>query len=395
MEAKTNPDYRPAVPAVPAGGTPAWEGLGARETRERLLNVGECLLYLDSLSVLEPSGRDAAVVGVSESMVDAFFRVDGFVPSREGADEEMLVAGQGTYNLGGGANVIRGVSLYARRVRMVTRTGQLPPFIGEVDTLLESLPPNVEVARVADPNSQNAVKMRFVDGEGSVTNAVNFRPVELGAEQTALLIEETSSAIDELLEEDGDCAVVVSDYGRGQLTETASVALSALLRNSTVATVLLDPRPKPDELGKFNVHGATLTPNRQEAELMAGGLIEAGNLDSAHAAADSILANYPDIRGVVVTLDQDGALAVDRSGAVAHSPAVIKGVDVRNPSGAGDIVVAVNALLPQERFGNQAVLDTAVWLSGVSATETNTSTLSPALVGSVRDIIDKSLSRAA
>lgn len=393
MEAKTNPDHRPAANTVPMSGNPAWEGLGVREARERLLNVGECLLYLDSLSVLAPSERDAAIVGVSESMVDVFFQIDGLSPGREGASEEILVAGQGTYNLGGGANVIRGASLYARRVRMVTRTGELPPFTDEVDTLLRDLPPNVEVARVTDPNSQNAVKMRFLDSEGLVTNVVNFRPDELGAEQAAMLIEKTSAAIDDLLEEGGDCALVVSDYGRGQLTETAAVALGALLRNSMVATVLLDPRPKPDDLSKFNIHGATLTPNRQEAELMAGGLIEAGNLDSANAAAEAILGNYPDVRGVIVTLDQDGALAVDRSGAVAHSPAVIKDFEVRNPSGAGDIVVAVNALLPRERFGTQAVLDTAVWLSGVSATEDNTSTLSPPLIEAVRGNIDKSLGR--
>jgi len=375
------------------GGSPTWRELGAGDTRERLLNVGECLVYFDSLSGMEPGGRDAAIVGVSESMVDAFFPVESFVPGREGAEREMLVREQGTYNLGGGANVIRGASLYARRITMITRTGQLAPLTDEVDTLLGLLPDNVQVVPIVDPHSQNAIKIRFIDEEGGVMAAVNFKPTELGQDEAARLVGETSAAIEEFIEEEGECTLVVSDYGRGQLTESASEALSIVLKDALAARVLLDPRPDPQSLDKFNVYGATLTPNRQEAELLAGGLIEPGNLDSAHAAADSILDNYPDTHGVILTLDCDGALHVTRDGTAVHSPPVIRDHEVMNPSGAGDIVIAVHALLARGRFDAQTALDAAVWLAGISATKKNTSTLLPGLVSDTQAAINHLLDK--
>lgn len=388
MAVETGIGHRQPVDTLPLSDGSAWGGLGAGEIRERLFNIGECLMYFDQLSGMPASERDASIVGVSESMVDAFFTVDAVVPGREGADQELLVSGQGTYNLGGGANVIRGASLFARRVKMITRTGQLPPLTAEVNSLLEDLPTNVQVARIIDPNSQNAIKIRFLDDEGIVTGAVNFKPAELDDEGAVRLAGETADAIDEFLEDEGECTLVVSDYGRGQLTGPASSALSTVFRNSLVGSVFLDPRPNPEALDKFNVYGAILTPNRGEAQLLAGGEIREGKLDSAHGAAESILGNYPDVRGVIVTLDSDGAISVDRDGTVAHSPAVIKDSDVINPSGAGDIVIAVNALLSRSGFDTQTALDAAVWLAGISAKEKNTSTLSPELVGATQTAVN-------
>ncbi len=380
-ESEPEPDPIQRADLVPMRDMPIWDGLGRREMRERLLNVGESLVYFNSLSDMVPAERDATIIGVSESMVDAFYPIETHVSGREGADEEMLVTEQGTYNLGGGANVIRGASLYARRIKMITRTGQLPPLTDEINELLQGLPSNVEVARIIDPNSQNAIKIRFLDDDDIVMAAVNFKPTELGSKETDALVDEASKSIDQFLQEEGKCTLIVSDYGRGQLTESVASALSLALKNSNVPRVFLDPRPDPNSLHKFNIYGAILTPNRQEAQLLAGDqVIHDGKLDSAHAAAEDILGNYPDVKGVIVTLDCDGALSVDRDGTVAHTPAVIKDTEVINPSGAGDIVIAVNALLPRDRFGAQVVLDTAVWLAGVSAKEKNTSTLSPQLV---------------
>ncbi len=122
-------------------------------------------------------------------------------------------------------------------------------------------------------------------------------------------------------------AVLVSDYGRGLVTDESLRA--ALSRAAARIPVVWDPHPAgPPPVPNTT----TVTPNFSEATTLAG--IEAGetSIPTAHAAATELLDLWS-VASVIVTLGSRGALILDAAGA-RFSPAT-KSV-TGDECGAGD-----------------------------------------------------------
>jgi D-beta-D-heptose 7-phosphate kinase / D-beta-D-heptose 1-phosphate adenosyltransferase len=140
-------------------------------------------------------------------------------------------------------------------------------------------------------------------------------------------------AFDELLEEAD--LVCIEDYGKGVCTEALCQHVIKRAR-AAGKEVLVDPAAGVD----YQIYrGATaLTPNRTEAELATGRQIDEDvTVDHNETLAAELRARL-DLEALVLTLDRDGALLLERDGQPLHVPTMAR--QVYDVTGAGDMVLA-------------------------------------------------------
>ena len=131
--------------------------------------------------------------------------------------------------------------------------------------------------------------------------------------------------------------VVVSDYAKGALTRSATVALIERARRLGVP-VLVDP--KGSAPAKY-AGASVLTPNRQEVVRLAGlDADEADDPDVIRAASRKLLADL-ECDAVLVTHGAEGMTLFEQD-EVTTIPAVVR--EAYDSTGAGDTVAAVLAL---------------------------------------------------
>jgi len=124
-------------------------------------------------------------------------------------------------------------------------------------------------------------------------------------------------------------AVILSDYGKGVLTEELCQDIITLARNNAVR-VLVDP--KGSDFSKYR--GATLlTPNKKEAQLATG--IEIVNEESLKDALLKLKSEC-DLEISLITLSEDGIAIYEEK--LKRFPTVAK--EVFDVTGAGDTVIA-------------------------------------------------------
>ena len=126
-------------------------------------------------------------------------------------------------------------------------------------------------------------------------------------------------------------AVCIEDYGKGVCSHTLCQAVIAAAKSSGVP-VLVDPANR-DDYGRYA--GATvMTPNRTEAE-RACQTLDCGTDPAAMATA---LLESCELDAIVITLDRQGALLLERGGTPEVIPTCQR--DVYDVTGAGDMVLA-------------------------------------------------------
>lgn len=124
--------------------------------------------------------------------------------------------------------------------------------------------------------------------------------------------------------------VAIEDYNKGLCTEEVCQGVIASARKHAVP-VLIDPAAISD-FTKYAGCNA-ITPNRTEAE-RATGL----NVDSGARSLAEKLQNDLNCEAVVLTLDKDGALLLERNSCPLEIPTVAR--EVYDVTGAGDMVLA-------------------------------------------------------
>ena len=268
--------------------------------------------------------RAACVQCIGDIMLDRF--VDGAVEriSPE-APIPVIRVGHESAMLGGAGNVARNIAaLGARAV--------LHGVIGDDEAgreLARLAAADAEAHLITEGARPTTVKTRFMAGAQQLLRA--------DRETTAPIAAATASALLRGIEDAATrCqAVVLSDYGKGVLTEDLWKAIVAAARERGVP-VLVDPRR-----GSFQRYrgASVLTPNRAELEAAAG---RACVDDRDIAAAARALLDACEVEAVVVTRGERGLSVVTRDGALAHLPAARRR-EVYDVSGAGDTVIAVLA----------------------------------------------------
>jgi D-beta-D-heptose 7-phosphate kinase / D-beta-D-heptose 1-phosphate adenosyltransferase len=232
--------------------------------------------------------------------------------------------------------------------------------------------PGITPVLVTVAGRVTTVKTRFV------ATLHNTHMLRADSEETAPVRSETEDAVVAAVTGRlaGAHAVILSDYGKGVLTQRVIAAIIAAARRAGTP-VIVDP--KGHDYGRYR--GATVvTPNVGELALALGRPVE--NSDEALKAGAAALIAAIDCDNVLVTRGERGMLVAARGGALASFEATARRViDV---SGAGDTVVASFALAFVTGAGVENAARLANAAAGVAVSKKGTSQVS---VDELRDIL--------
>lgn len=227
--------------------------------------------------------------------------------------------------LGGAGNVVRNLAALGARAVFFAVIGD-DEAGRDVDSLLRA-EPGVELHLHTEAGRETAIKTRFVAGTQQLLRADHetVRPVS-AASETALL-----AGLEHAIPQ--AAVVVLSDYGKGVLTERVLAEIIARAR-AAKRPIVVDP--KAADYACYR--GADLvTPNR--AELAQATSMPASDDHEVAAAARALIARC-DFGAVLATRGREGMSLVTRQEAL-HIPAEAR--EVFDVSGAGDTVAATVA----------------------------------------------------
>ncbi len=264
------------------------------------------------------------VLAIGDVMLDRFVsgRVDRISPE---APIPVLKIERETAMAGGVGNVVANVRALGGRAQIVAlvgadaEAGQLARLLGNAG----------DGGLVVDPARPTAVKTRFIAGGQQLLRADFEASPPAPAAVEDRLIQEIDARI-------GDAAaIVLSDYGKGVLTERVlSSVLAAAAQRGT--PVIVDP--KGADYGRYR-GASVVTPNLKELAEAAGPFAP-GDAGVA-AAAQRVLARSG-IAAMVATRGGEGLSVIAPGLPAAHIRAQAR--EVFDVSGAGDTVVATLSL---------------------------------------------------
>ncbi|MFO7610212.1 MAG: D-glycero-beta-D-manno-heptose-7-phosphate kinase [Candidatus Krumholzibacteriia bacterium] len=297
------------------------------------------------------AGRRLAVVG--DSMVDRFLwgRVDRISPE---APVPVVRLERETLKLGGAANVAANIRALGAQVVLYALCGR-DEAAGQLRGLLAER--GIEDAGLVEADARpTTVKTRIIAHNQQVVRADREDDSPADAELVARLLEAFAAggAFD---------AVVISDYGKGLLTDGALAALIARGRELGVPVVV---DPKRGDYSQYR--GATsLTPNQKEAEQACALVIRT---PESLRQVGRILLERTAAEAVLITRGEHGMALYERDGAEHHLPT--EATTVFDVTGAGDTVIAAytTALAAGAGFADAAFLSNHA--AGVAVRELGT-----------------------
>ena len=268
--------------------------------------------------------RKARVLCVGDVMLDHFHygSVERISPE---APIPVLRVERETTMLGGAGNVVRNLVALGAEARFVTVVGDDDAGRTVATQIKDQGVPDhplVEIGR------RTSTKTRYIAGVQQVLRADRETTAPIRDDAKAELLAAASSAIK-------NCQVlVISDYGKGVLSNDALKALIGTARKAK-KTVVVDPKG----MDFACYRGAdVLTPNRRE--LANAAAMPTSTDDEVIAAAQHLIKEHG-FGAVITTRSADGMTVVTDKGTVTHLPAEAR--EVFDVSGAGDTVVAAVA----------------------------------------------------
>jgi len=298
--------------------------------------------------------RRLAVIG--DSMLDRFLwgRVDRISPE---APVPVVRLESETTKLGGAANVAANIGALGAQAVLFGLCGrdeaadQLKNLLGE-----RGIDPAGLIETDARPTT---IKTRILAHNQQVvrTDREDDRPVDME------IIEMLVSRLAGLGPFDG---FIISDYGKGLLTDEALAAFIAAGRTMGVPVVI---DPKKGDFSQYR--GATsLTPNQKEAEQACA--MNITDESSLRAAGEKLLSRTQ-AEAVLITRGEHGMALFEDKGVEHHLPT--EATTVYDVTGAGDTVIAVYtaALSAGAAFAEAA--DLANHAAGLAVRELGTATV--------------------
>ena len=280
-----------------------------------------------SIDTILNTTADRHIVVVGDVMLDKF--IGGKVNRISPEAPIPVLSMQSEISMAGGAgNVIRNVSSLGAQSTLIGVTGQ----DNERDILLSHLKPLPKATVHLHPcgDRPTAVKTRYtadnqqilrVDNENTIAITTDVEKTLLSAYKNAMNTENTS-------------AVIISDYGKGVLTDTFIRAIISGAQDKNIP-VLVDP--KGNDYSKYK--GATLlTPNRNELHHATQMPVRS---DEQIVQACNHLMKTAGVEGILATRSEQGMSWVTPN-ITFHKPTTA--VDITDVSGAGDTVIAAIAI---------------------------------------------------
>jgi D-beta-D-heptose 7-phosphate kinase/D-beta-D-heptose 1-phosphate adenosyltransferase len=266
------------------------------------------------------------ILVVGDLMVDEYLWGDVERISPE-APVQVVTIKEEDYSLGGSGNVVNNIVALGAKVSVVGvigtgRNGQL--LLDKLNEL------GVDITGIfQDSNRPTTRKTRII--------ASNQHVLRIDRETKESISEPTFEVIAKYLEDkipDVD-VVLISDYGKGLITEALIARLVAAAQKHKKITIA---DPKGLDFSKYS--GISLiTPNKKEAALASG--IEVEDEKTLKEAGDKIFQRVG-IDKLLITCGKDGMVLFDRNKAPYKIKAEAR--QVYDVSGAGDTVLAVLGL---------------------------------------------------
>jgi D-beta-D-heptose 7-phosphate kinase/D-beta-D-heptose 1-phosphate adenosyltransferase len=269
---------------------------------------------------------NCTILVVGDLMIDEYVwgDVDRISPE---APVQVVSVTREDYTLGGAGNVVNNLIALGTRVQSVGVIGDDANGNLLMSKLSELGADTTGI--IKESQRPTTIKTRII--------AANQHVLRIDRETRRKVSSTSFEKLGSLLEEmiPGADVVLISDYGKGLLTQSFLETLLSTARRHNKITVV---DPKGTDYSRYK--GATLiTPNTKEASLASG--IAITGKESLHRAGAEILATSG-VEKVLITLGKDGMVLFDQK----RKPYKIS-ADARqvfDVSGAGDTVVAVIGL---------------------------------------------------
>ncbi|MEO5339211.1 MAG: bifunctional D-glycero-beta-D-manno-heptose-7-phosphate kinase/D-glycero-beta-D-manno-heptose 1-phosphate adenylyltransferase HldE [Magnetococcus sp. MYC-9] len=294
-------------------------------------------MFIDRPRVLEAihggfAGRSLLVVG--DLMLDRYLWGEVSRISPE-APVPVVRLTRETENGGGAANVALNLASLGVRTRLVGWLGSDPDGRRLQHLLQEA---TVEIQAIQEVSNRATItKTRIIGGHQQMLrlDREEVRPLEHETLEACL-----QAALRQLEREPLPQGLLLSDYGKGLLTETVCQTLIRAARAARIP-VLVDP--KGMDYRKYR--GATLlTPNRRElteaVTAQEGEGIPDGDLNRLLAAGERLRARL-ELDLLAVTLSEQGIALLEAERPPRRIPAMAR--EVYDVSGAGDTVIGTLA----------------------------------------------------
>jgi D-beta-D-heptose 7-phosphate kinase/D-beta-D-heptose 1-phosphate adenosyltransferase len=224
---------------------------------------------------------------------------------------------------GGAANVANNVRALGAKAYLVGAIGR-DEHGRRLEKILKDEGVDLEGV-ISDPNRPTTLKTRVVARHQQVVRIDREKISPLGETVNKDMIGYIKEKIKEV---DG---VIIEDYGKGVVTPRLLKEMIPLAkRHNKIITV----DPKEEHFSYYK--GVTaITPNRKEAEAMAG--IKVYDDGSLNKLGKALLRRLK-LKAAVITLGEHGMRVYERGGKITHIPTVAQ--EVFDVSGAGDTVIA-------------------------------------------------------
>jgi rfaE bifunctional protein kinase chain/domain len=282
--------------------------------------------HLDELRRITGKFSDHSILVVGDVMLDRYLWGNVSRISPEAPVPVIELSGE-SKRLGGAANVAHNIVSFGARARLLGVVGDDEPgrqLVSEIEKCGVS-PGSVLV----DSGRPTTVKTRIIAHSQQVVRT----DLEKRSDVNETLEKKLIHAIGENLP--GSDAVVVSDYGKGVLTDRV---LKFVIQEAGSLGVPICVDPKETRLLSY-VGVTVITPNQHEAGFAYGRrIVDEGTL----AEVGWGLSKKLSCDGVLITRGERGMSLFEKSGDYTHFPTVAR--DVFDVTGAGDTVVAAFAL---------------------------------------------------
>jgi D-beta-D-heptose 7-phosphate kinase/D-beta-D-heptose 1-phosphate adenosyltransferase len=269
--------------------------------------------------------RSARVLCIGDVMLDHYVygQVERVSPE---APIPVLTIERELKTLGGAGNVLRNLTALGVQAAFVSVAGN-DDTGREISRLLEAQE-GVEVHLLVQPARTTTVKTRYIAANQQLLRADRETAVPLNP----FIRDDLLRLARELVA--SHSVVVISDYGKGVLTEGVALEIIRAAREAGTR-VVVDPKGGDP----IRYRGADLLkPNRRELAHATG--MPVSSDDEVIAAARALI-DRCGFGAVLASLGQDGMMLVGQDGSVHAQRAEVR--EVYDVSGAGDTVVAMMA----------------------------------------------------
>lgn len=269
---------------------------------------------------INPLNKKPQILVIGDLMLDHYLWGSCERVSPE-APVQVVNVNKETVVLGGAGNVVNNLTALGSDVSVLSVIGddeageELLRYLAEANVSCDSF--------VYEKGRKSSKKSRIIAGNQQIVRYDNESKHDISSESESALERGLKKLIDSI------DILILSDYGKGVLTQNVTPKLISIARKSGVR-VLVDP--KGIDYSKYQ-HATMITPNKKEASESSG-----LKLDSLKAVerAGFMLKEKLSLDTALITLSEDGIAIFDND--MRIHPTVAQ--EVFDVTGAGDTVIA-------------------------------------------------------